>query len=143
MTDEEKRERRREKDRLWRLANPEKARERDRRKRLANPERARESNRRWYAKHREEVREKGREKRRLYPEERREYMREYMRRWYAEHREVGANVSFSDAAHRTEAALNGRRPPEEGKPGKAARIRSALSRETPRKTSQKRPRSPQ
>ncbi len=58
MTDEERRERKRENTRRWREANPEKARESVREYARRHPEEMRERWRRWYAAHREEAREK-------------------------------------------------------------------------------------
>ena len=41
----------RERQRIWRAANPDKARQTNHRWRAANPEKVRESDRRWYAAH--------------------------------------------------------------------------------------------
>jgi 5-methylcytosine-specific restriction endonuclease McrA len=79
LTDEERRERKREADRAWRAANPEKVREADRAWRAANPGKVREARRAWRATNAEKVREAKRKRYAANPEK----VREAERKRYA------------------------------------------------------------
>jgi len=79
MTEEERKERRREQQRAWRAANPERARAQGQAWRAANPERARAQWRAWRAANSERVRAQGQAWRAANPER----VRERDRAWRA------------------------------------------------------------